>query len=405
MVPAGVGACWGAVGVGWVPTMDKPRTVARTRSLFGAGAWWDGDCEASGTMPGAAVLGGGQSAVGGTETREMLGVPHGMVAGLSVGIRRAGGTCLVVAASRLVGTGVVAEARVDSAGSGLVAPGGCRLMMDGVGHRLKVSCGTAGDRVVMEVLGSTVDDGVTMEAFSSTVGDGVLMEVSGSTAGDGVLMEVSGSTVGDGVLMEALGSTVGDSVLMEAFSRTVGDGVVMEAFSSTADNGVVMEAFGSMVGDGVVMEVLGSTVGDGVVMKAFSSTADDGEVVKALDGMVGDGAVKKASVGMVGNVAEVATGDSMVGSAMMGKAANDSMVGAAVGKAPGDSKVDIPCDDVEVNGRDEVKAAERGRVAGQIKWSSLNDVTACPARWGGLLHDTWVDNLTFSLLPRIQLCR
>ena len=353
MVPAGVGAVWGAVGAGWVPIVDKPHAVAWSRSLPGAGAWWDGEREAGGIMPGAVALGGGQSAMEGAETREMLSVPHGMVAGLSVGTRRAGGTCLVVAASGLVGTGVVAEARVDSAGFGLVAPGGCRLMMAGVGHRLKATRGTAGDGVEMEALGSTLGDGAAMEAFGSTVGDGVLMEVSGSTVGDGVVMETSGGTT---------------------------------------DGGIVMEAFGSMVDDGVVME-------------AFGSTADDGMVTKSLDGMVGDGAVKKASVGMVGNMAEVATGDSIVGSAMMGKAANESMVGTAVGKAPGDSKVDIPCDDVEVNSREGVKEGERGRVAGQIKWSSLSDVTACPARCGGLLHDTWVDNLTFSLLPRIQLCR
>lgn len=254
-------------------------------------------------MPGVAALGDGKSAVGSTETREMLGVPHGMVAGLSVDTRT-GGMCRVVAASGLVGAGVVAEARVDNAGSGLVASGGCRLLMAGVGYRLKASSGTAGDGMVIEVLCSMVDDRVAMETFGNTAGDGVVMKVSGST---------------------------------------VSDDVVIEAFSSTVDV-VVMEVLGTFVNDGVVKEALGSTAGDDVVMKA-------------LDGIAGDGVVKccHPSIGMDGNMAEVVTGDSMAGSVMTGEAANESVVGAAVG-----SKVDIPCDDVEVDGKDGVKEDERG---------------------------------------------
>lgn len=281
-----------------MPTMDKLHVVTWSCSL----TWWDGEREASETMFGPASLGVSWSAVNGAETREVPGDPHGMVAGLSVGSRRAEGSCLVVAASRLVGTTVVPEARVDSPGSGLVALGGCRLVMAGAGRTLKAVCGTAGDGVVMEASGSVVDDGVATEACGSTVDEGMLMEVPGS-----------------------------------------------------------------ITGDGVVMNALGSTADDGVVMKAFVGMIDGAVVTKALDVTVGDGAMKKAFVGMVGNIAEVATGNSMVDSVLMGKAANDSTSGAAVGKAPRDSKVDIPCDDVEVNGRDGLKGAERGRVAGQIK--------------------------------------
>lgn len=170
-----------------MPAVDKPFMVAWFHSLSGTGARRVGACDASGTVPCAAALGDGESAIGSIEMREMLGVPHGMVAGLSVDART-GGTCLVVAASGLVGAGVVAEARVDNAGSGLVVPGGCRLMMAGVGQRLKASSGTAGDGMVVEVLRSVVDDGVAMETFGSTAGDGVVMEVSGSTVGDGMLI-------------------------------------------------------------------------------------------------------------------------------------------------------------------------------------------------------------------------
>lgn len=69
-------------------------------------------------MPRAAVLGNGQRATEGAETREVVGVPCGMVAGLSLGTERAGGSCLLVPASELVGTRVVAEAGVGGTGSG-----------------------------------------------------------------------------------------------------------------------------------------------------------------------------------------------------------------------------------------------------------------------------------------------
>lgn len=100
---------------------------------------------------------------------------------------------------------------------------------------------------------------------------------------------------------------------------------------------------GTFVNDGVVKDVLGSTAGDDVVMKA-------------LDGIAGEGVVKccHPCQWMDGNMTEVVTGDSMVGSVMTGEAANESMVGAAVG-----SKVDISCDDVEVDGKDGVKEDER----------------------------------------------
>lgn len=274
-------------------------------------------------MPRAAVLGNGQRAMEEAETRGVTGVPCGMVAGLSLGTERAGGSCLVVTASELVSTGVVAEARVGGTGSGWLAPGDCSL----------------------------------------------------------TLAEVE--TADDGVVMEALGISADD------------DGVAVEAFGSTAGDEVVMKAFGSTVGDGVVMKDLGTLVVDGLVMRTFCSTAGGGVVTKALDGLVGDRVVKAASTGMVGKTAEVTTGERVVCSVLMGKAANDSTVGAAGDTAPRDSSVDILCDGVEIN----------GRVPGQVRCSSLSNVTACPARWGGLLQETWVDNLTFSLLARIQRCR
>lgn len=274
-------------------------------------------------MPRAAVLGNGQRATEEAETRGVTGVPCGMVAGLSLGTERAGGSCLVVTASELVSTGVVAEARVGGTGSGWLAPGDCSL----------------------------------------------------------TLAEVE--TADDGVVMEALGISADD------------DGVAVEAFGSTAGDEVVMKAFGSTVGDGVVMKDLGTLVVDGLVMRTFCSRAGGEVVTKALDGLVGDRVVKAASTGMVGKTAEVTTGERVVCSVLMGKAANDSTVGAAGDTTPRDSSVDILCDGVEIN----------GRVPGQVRCSSLSNVTACPARWGGLLQETWVDNLTFSLLARIQQCR
>lgn len=300
-------------------------------------------------MPRAAVLGNGQRATEEAETRGVTDVPCEMVAGLSLGTERAGGSCLVVTASELVSTGVVAEARVGGRGSGWLAPGDCSLTMAEVE--------TADDGVVMEALGISADD--------------------------------------DGVAVEAFGSTAGDEVVMEAFGSTVGDGVVMKDLGTLVVDVVVMEAFGSTVVDCVVMEVLGLLVADGLVMRTFCSTAGGGVVTKALDGLVGDRVVKAASTGMVGKTAEVTTGERVVCSVLMGKAANDSTVGAAGDTAPCDSSVDILCDGVEIN----------GRVPGQVRCSSLSNVTACPARWGGLLQETWVDNLTFSLLARIQRCR
>lgn len=145
----------------------------------------------------------------------------------------------------------------------------------------------------------------------------------------------------------------------------------------------------------MVIEVLGLLVVDGLALKVFCSTAGGGMVTKALDSLIDDTVEKAASTGMVGNTAEVTTGERVVGSVLMGEDANDSMVGAAVGTAPCDRNVDALCDGMELN----------GGVPGQMRCSSLSKVTACPARWGGLLQDTWVDNLTFSLLPRIQRCR
>lgn len=69
-------------------------------------------------MPRAAVLGNGQSATEEVEARGEMGVPCGVVAGLSLGSEKARGPCLVLAASGLVGTSVVAEARVYGTGSG-----------------------------------------------------------------------------------------------------------------------------------------------------------------------------------------------------------------------------------------------------------------------------------------------
>lgn len=326
-------------------------------------------------MPRAAVLGDGQSAMEEAETRGVVAVPCGMVAGLSLGSERAGGSCLAVAARGLVGTSVVAEAGVGGPGSGWVAPGDCSLTVAEVE--------TADGGVVMEALGiSSDDDGVAVEAFGSTVGDEVVMEVSDITAGDEVLMKAFGSTVGDGVVMKDLGTVVVDGVVMEVSGSTVGGGVVMKDLCT-------------VVVDGGVMEVLGLLVVDGLALKVFCSTAGGGMVTKALDGLVGDRVVKAASTGMVGNTAEVTTGERVVGRVLMGKDANDSMVGAAVDMAPCDRNVDVLCDGVELN----------GRVPGQIRCSSLSSVTACPARWGGLLQETWADSLTFSLLARIQRCR
>lgn len=326
-------------------------------------------------MPRAAVLGNGQRAMEEAETRGVVGAPCGMVAGLSLGTERAGGSCLVVAASELVGTRVVAEAGVGGTGSGWVAPGDCSLRM--------AEDETADDGVVMEALGiSADDDGVAVEAFGSMVGDEVVMEVSGSTADDEVLMKAFGSTAGDGVVMKDLGTVVGD-------------GVVVEVSGSTAGDGVVMKDFITLFVDDVVVEVLGLLVVDGLVLKAFCSTAGGGMVTKTSDGLAGDRVVKAASIGMVGITAEVTTGERVVGSVLMGKDASDSMAGAAVDTAPRDRNVDVLCDGVELN----------GRVPGQIRCSSLSNVTACPARWGGLLQETWEDNLTFSLLPSIQRCR
>lgn len=322
-------------------------------------------------MPRAAVLGNGQGATEGAETRGVVGVPCGMVAGLSLGTERAGGSCLVVAASELVGTCVEAEAGVGGTGSGWVAPGVCSLTMAEVE--------TAGDGLVMEALGTSADDdGVAVEAFGSTAGDEVVMK----DFGDGVMMKDLGTVVVDGVVMEVSGSTIGEGVLMEDFGSTVGDRVVMKDFATLAV-------------DGVMVELLGLLAVDGLVLKALCSTADVGMVTMTSDGLVGDRVVKAASMGTVGNTAEVTTGGRVVGSVPMGKDASDSMVGAAVDTAPRDRNVDVLCDGVELN----------GRVPGQIRCSSLSNATSCPARWGGLLQETWVDNLTFSLLPRIQRCR
>lgn len=326
-------------------------------------------------------------------------------AGLAVGARRAGGTCLVGAARGVVGIGGVAGARVDRARSGLLASGGCRARAVGVEQRLEASCGTAGDGVVMEVLSSTVVGGVVMEVLGSTVDDGMVMEVFSRIADDGTVMEVLGNTVGAGVVMEVSGSPAGDGVMIEVLGSTVVGGALLDALGSTVGGGVVMEVLDSMVGDRVVMEVSGSTVGDGVVMEAPRVTADDRVMMEALDITAGDGAVRKASAGTVGNMEEVAIGNGMAGSAMTGKVTDGSGVCAAVGETPGDSKADVLCDDAEVNGRDGEKETEGGKVAGQINWSSLRDTTACPARWGGVLHDTWADNFTFSLFSWIQLCR
>lgn len=374
-VPAGAGLSRGAVGVGWAPAVDKSQAVEQTHSLPGAGAWCDGEREASGVVPRAAVLGNGQRATEEAETRGVMSAPCGMVAGLSLGTERAGGSCLVVPASELVGTRVVAEAGVGDAGSGWVAPGVCSLTMAEVK--------TAGDGVVMEALGISADDG------------GVAVEAFGSTAGEEVVMEVSGSTADDEVVTKAFGSTVGDEVVMKDLSTVVDDGVVIEVSGSTAGDGVVMEDFGTLAVDGVVVEFLGLLVVVGLVLKAFCSTAAGGMVTKTSDGLAGDRVVKAASIGMVGNTAEVTTGERVVGSVLMGKDANDSTVGAAVDTAPRDRNADVLCDGVELN----------GRVPGQIRCLSLSNVTSCPARWGGLLQKTWVDNLTFSLLPRIQRCR
>lgn len=237
---------------------------------------------------------------------------------------------------------------------------------------------TAGDGLVMEALGILVDDdGVAVEAFGNTTGDEVIMEVSGSTAGDEVVMKA----FGDGVVMKDLGTVVVDGVVMEVSGSIAGDGVVMKDFVTSVA--------------GVMVKVLSVLVVDGLTLKAFCSTAGGGMVTKTSDGLLGGRVVKAASMGMVGNSAEVTTSGGVVGSVLMGKDASDSMVGAAVDTAPRDRNVDVLCDGVELN----------GRVPGQIRCSSLSNVTSCPARWGGLLQETWVDNLTFSLLPRIQRCR
>lgn len=375
MVPARAGVSRGAVGVGWAPAVDKSQVVEQPHSLPGAGAWCDGEREASGAVPRAAVLGNGQRATEEAETRGVMGAPCGMVAGLSLGTERAGGSCPVVPASELVGTHVVAEAGVGDAGSGWVAPGVCSLTMAEVK--------TAGDGVVMEALGISADDG------------GVEVDAFGTTAGDEVVMDVSGSTTDDEVVMKAFGSTVGDEVVMKDLGTVVVNGLVMEVSGSTAGDGVVMEDLGTLAVDGVVVEFLGLLVVVGLVLKAFCSTAGGGMVTKTSDGLADDRVVKAASIGLVGNTAEVTTGERVVGSVLMGKDANDSMVGAAVDTAPRDRNVDVLCDGVELN----------GRVPGQIRCLSLSNVTSCPARWGGLLQKSWVDNLTFSLLPRIQRCR
>lgn len=257
-------------------------------------------------------------------------------AGLSVNAGRAGGTCWVVAAHMVVGMGEVVGARDDGARSGLVT----------------------------EILGSIAGDGVMMDILSSVDGDEEIMEVLGSSVGDEMVMDILGSRDGDGAVMEVLGSTAGDGVVMETLDSTVGDGVAIEISGSTEGDGVVMEALCS---DGAVVEIL-------------SSMVDGDMVMESLDSTVGEGAAMKLSVGMAGSMKEVAIGNGMVGSAIMGKATDDSVVCAAVGTSSGGSKGGIPRDDVEVNSRDGVKETEGGRVAGQINWFSLSDITACPAR-------------------------
>lgn len=81
--------CWGAAGTGCVSNVNEPHVVARSHSLLGTEAWWDGECDPSGITSVTASLQGVQSVVVGAEVREMLGVPHGMVPGLSVGTGRA----------------------------------------------------------------------------------------------------------------------------------------------------------------------------------------------------------------------------------------------------------------------------------------------------------------------------
>lgn len=257
-------------------------------------------------------------------------------AGPSVSAGRAGGTCFVIAVHMVVGIGEVVGARVDSARSGLVT----------------------------EILGSTTGDGEIIDILGSVDGNEEIMEVLGSPVDDEMVMEILGSTDGDGAVMEVLGSTAGDGVVVEILDSVVGDGVVIEISGSTDGDGVVMEALYS---DGAVVEILSSMVDGDMVMEAFES-------------MVGEGAVMKLSVGVAGNMKEVATGNGMVGSAIMGKATDDSIACAAVGTSSVGSKGGIPCDDVEVRSRDGMKETEGGRVAGQISWFSLSDITACPAR-------------------------